>query len=517
MAQKTVYLNLSEGVDKMNLAEKYIDYYIEASRARGNLSEKFQEMDKYWEGDVNKPVSENEPGSSINIVHANIEGQVSQLMEQNIAVNTVPVTPDDMAFSRAVTTMLEFIKEKNHLRRVLDIHERRREKYGTGILRVTFDTKALNGMGIPLIECVQPQAVYVDPCITNPYKINEAEFIIERIKKSVYWARQQYGDETAAMLKPNFDPAYDSTAADNEPSTDNDWYIHLLVWTKNNSQLRLVEMSGCGIILSDSGDMFYKTGKYPYFFTPLYFREDSIYGMGECELLKPLQDLINDLDDQIRINARLTGNPQRLIETGSGIDLDALTNEAGLNIPVNNINSVKNLEAPRLPDYIENRRNFAIQYESAKVTRFSDQMSGAKQAGVTTATEALALQQAGAVSLSHKKAILQDTLTEVFSYCLELIKEFWTDEMSFRVTGEKDEFIFFKPSDLNSIQKENGECKMAEFDIYVTVGAGMPQNKSFSYQLMMEACSAGIVSKQEARKFLAEQFGLPVSPEYTEA
>ena len=116
----------------MNMSEEYIGFYIDASRARGNLNARLREMDKYWEGDVNKPTTENEPGSNVNIVHANIEGQVSQLMEQNISINPIPVTPHDRPFAKSVATMLEFIKEKNRLRRVLDIHERRREKYEIG-------------------------------------------------------------------------------------------------------------------------------------------------------------------------------------------------------------------------------------------------------------------------------------------------------------------------------------------------------------------------------------------------
>ena len=500
-----------------NLSEKYVSYYINASRSRGNLAERFAEYDKYWEGDVNRKKSENDPASCTNIIHSNVEGQVSQLIEQNIAVMPTPVTPDDVPFSETVRIILEFILNKNHLIRKLDIHERRREKYGTGVLRVTFDPEALCGQGIPAIDCVSNTAVYVDPCITDPYRINEAEFIIERIKKSIYWAREHYGDEVASQIKPNFDPAYDAPDEDFDAEGDNDWYVHLLVWTNKGGSLRLVEMTGCGIILSDSGEGFYKTSRYPYFFTPLYYRENSIWGKGDVELLIPLQDLINDLDDQIRINARLTGNPQRLIETGSGIDLDALTNEAGLNIPVNNVNSVKNLDAPPLPPYIENRRNAALQYESQKVTRFSDQMAGTgKQTGVSTATEALAIQQAGNVALVHKKLILQETLSEVFAYCLMLCKQFWTEEMAFRVTDKKDEFLYFTPSSLKEITDNKGRVKSAQFDIAVTVGAGMPKNKAFIYQLMTELCRGGIITRSEARKYLAEQFGLPITPEAPE-
>lgn len=487
----------------MTTAEKYISYYLSASRARGDLQEKLKKCDRYWEGDTNIPENEFDPASSTNIVHANVEGNVANLIEQNIAVSAEPVGEGDISYAKNINAILNFILKRNRLIRKMDIHERRREKYGTGVLRVTFDPSALSGEGLPVIECPHPKAIYVDPCISDPYKINDAKFVIEKIKKSIYWAKENFGEEIASQIKPNFDPAYDS---DEEYTGDgeNDWYCHLLIWTREGGELRLVEMSGCGIILRDSGRGFYKNCGYPYFFTPLYFREGSIWGKGDCELLMALQDLINDLDDQIRINARLTGNPQRLIETGSGIDIDALTNEAGLNIPVNHINAIKNLDAPPLPPYIENRRNTALQYESQRVTRFSDQLSGGKQQGVKTATEALAISQSGNTAMNHKKLILQETLSEVFIYCLALVKQFWTKEMAFKIS--ENEFLWVNPS----------KTPFDQFDITVTVGAGMPKNRAALYQIINELYRSKLISAEEAREFIVKELSLPIKAKIEE-
>lgn len=492
------------------LAAKYQRFYLDAwqDKAKRGLPERFALYEAYWEGDVNLPESENDPGSCTNIVHANIEGQVALLLEQSIGILPIPVTPDDAPFARAVQKVLEFIKDKNRLTRKLDLHERRREKYGTGIFRVSFDPDALGGAGLPVIEACNPQHIFVDPGITDVYRTEEAAFIIETVCKTIHWAREQYGDAVADAIVPGYRPQFEGDDA------GDDTYLHMLVWTREGGKLRLVEMTGCGLILSDSfqnGEQdFYPGGRYPYFFTPLYYREGSIWGKGDVELLIPVQDLINDLDDQIRINARLTGNPQRLIETGSGIDLDAMTNEAGLNIPTTSVSAVKNLEAPPLPSYILQRRDTALRYESQRITRFSDQMTGAKQAGVTTAAEATVLQQGGQMSIQHKKLLLQETLSEVFSYCLEMIRAYWTEEVAVRVTEKANEFIFFRGSDLRAIPKEGGGTKDAAFDLVVTVGAGLPTNKAAAYQMMRDLYAAGLVTAEEVRGFLGDYLGLPL-------
>lgn len=498
--------------EEQALSEKYRQYYLDAhtDKERRGLPERFALYEAYWEGDVNLPQSENDPASSTNIIHANVEGQVSMLLEQNIGITALPVSPDDVPFASDVQKVLEFIKEKNRLVRALDLHERRRETFGTGIFRVSFAPDALAGAGMPVIEAVNPMHMYIDPGITDVYRTEEAEFMIETVCKTVHWAREQYGDRLADAIIPGYRPQFEGDMG----ATD-DTYLHMLVWTKEKGRLRLVEMTGCGLILSDSfrdgKQDFYPGGRYPYFFTPLYYREGSVWGKGDVELLIPVQDLINDLDDQIRINARLTGNPQRLIETGSGIDLDAMTNEAGLNIPTTSVGAVRNLEAPPLPAYILQRRETALRYESQRVTRFSDQMTGAKQAGVTTAAEAAVLQQGGQMSIQHKKLLLEQTLSEVFAYCLRMIQEYWTEEVAIRLTERGNDFIFFRGSALKELRKENGSMKDAAFDLSVTVGAGLPANKITAYQMMSDLYGKGLVSAEEIRSFLSDFLGFPLT------
>ncbi len=500
--------------EKRALSEQYLDYYRRAYRdkERRGLFERFALYDAYWEGDVNLPESENDPASSTNIIHANVEGQVTLLIEQSIGILPRPMTPEDAPFADSVREVLNFIKDKNKMVRKLDMHERRREKYGIGILRVAFDPSALGGAGLPVIEACHPADIFVDPAITDVYHIGEASFIIETMRKSIHFARQEYGDAVADAIEPGYRPQYESDPYGRDEMDDT--YLHMLVWTKTEAGLRLVEMTGCGIILSDSfqngtGD-FYPGGRYPYFFTPLYCREGSIWGKGDVELLIPVQDLINDLDDQIRISARLTGNPQRLIEVGSGIDLDAMTNEAGLNIPTTSVSAVRNLEAPPLPGYIIERRDNALRYESQRITRFSDQMTGAKQAGVSTAAEATVLRESGQSIIQHKKLMLQETLSEVFSFCLDMVKTYWTEEIAIRVSGRDNDFIFFRGDSLKHIPVGDGKEKNAEFDLVVTVGAGMPANKAAVYQIMRDLYAQGLVSGREIRDFLIDYMGLPL-------
>lgn len=559
------------------LANKILDWYRSSWNDKDNrgLFDKWETIDLYWEGDANEPESDTDPASNTNIVNPNVEGQVAYLIEQNLAVQTKGRGPSDVPFADVARIILEFVKDQNKMRRKLDVHERRREKFGTGIFRVLFDPDKLDGMGLPVIEPCNPAYVFPDPNVTDIYKINEGRFLIETMNKSISWARTcgMYDEDLVNAIEPGYEPMETAMLfGEEDGETDNisrDHYLHMLVWFRDKVKvaaddededtpkyewkIRLVEMSGDGIILRDTkddDDFVIPDNRYPYFFTPDMYREGTVWAKGTAEVLIDTQDLINDIDDQVRINARLTGNPQRWVNTSSGVDPDKVTNEGGLVIPTDiaGEQSMGYFDPPNMPNYIIERRNLALTTERQLQTRFGDQQTGVKQQGVDTATESLALQQGANAGVTHKKMLLEETLSEMFEYILDLCMEYWDEEQAFRVTEREDDFVFFRPSTLKEVpvvipasdsyrmnfinrlqmmgipaeeapkymplKDETGESlqtKKASFDVQITVGSGLPTNKAFVYTLIKEAFRDKILTPAAYAKLLKDYTGLPIS------
>lgn len=574
---------------EIQLSNNILDWYRSGwfDKQNRDLFTLWEKLDLYWEGEENEPESDNDPASNTNIINPNVEGQVAYLIEQNLAIETKPRGPSDAAFADVARIILEFVKERNKMRRKLDVHERRRMKFGTGIFRVLFDPDELDGMGMPIIEPCNPAYVFPDPNITDIYKVQEGRFLIEVVNKSISWARESglYPEDRVDAIMPGYQPLEtEYLFGEDDGETDNvsrDHYLHMFVWFRDKLpvrndeyeaeavlddgdnagekpkqkyewRMRLIEMSGDGIILRDTKDEpdFMIPGeRYPYFFTPDMYREGTVWAKSTAELLTDTQDLINEIDDQIRINARLTGNPQRWVSAESGVDPDKWTNEGGLTIPTDSQGAagVGYFTPPSMPQYIIERRNQAFGPERQVQTRFSDQQAGIKQSGVDTATEALALQQGANAGIQHKKMLLEETLSEMFEYILELCMEYWDQEMAFRVTEENSAFEFFRPSDLKEIpmlipsgegykrnfvrqmqflgmqvdkapeympledEMGNPVTKKVGLDISVTVGAGLPTNKAFVYSIIKE--NAQILPPHVYIKLLKDYVGLPVSEE----
>lgn len=555
-------------------AEKFLMWYRRAYQDKVNLGvvKKWEDINKYWEGDFELPEDETDPAPNTNITNSNIEGKTALLCDQNLAIQVDPREPGDRFFCDKVRVLADFIKERNRMYRKIEVHERRREMTGTGIFKVIWNFDKLDGQGLPDIEPLHSSRLFIDPAITDVYNIQNAQYIIEASNRSIYSASLEYGEDVADAIMPNLDPV-SNVIVNNEEEQ----YVHLLIWTKykeskdSEVQLRLIEMSGCGVILSDTKKKLkerkekqkedlklFPNSNYPYFLTPDMYRENTIWGKASAELILPISDQIDEIDDNILRNARLTGNPMALVGNNSGIDVDKITNEPGQVIPTNDVNAYKWLTPPSIPNYITNKRSELMNNDRQVVTRFTDQQIGKSQSGVDTATESMALQNSGNSMIEHKKGLLQETLSEVFEYAIELALLNWDSTMVFRITGENGEndFTEFNPEKLNHIpvlvesdteyrdtykrnweernpgkdfkaeedssnykyMQVDNETRKVRYDLSVSVGAGLPNNKAYRYNIVRQAYVDKALSKKEYRNYLVKSLGLniPNTPETTE-
>ena len=574
--------------EQIKLAEQYLVWYRRSyeDKQRLGLIEKWEDVEKYWEGEFEYD-DENDPAPNTNITNSNVEGKTALLCDQTIAIQVDPREPGDRPFCDMARTLADFIKERNKMYRKIEVHERRREMFGTGIFRVLWNFDKLNGKGLPDIEPIHPNLLFIDPAITDVYDIQEAQYIIEAKPKSIYSAYVNYGEEKADSIIPNLDPIQNIIQ-----ENDEDQYVHLMVWTRytenGERKLRLVEMSGDGVILRDTKEAVEeynkklekedeeewfadkkknkKTNKkkeelklfpnadFPYFLTPDMHRENTVWGKGSAELILPISDQIDEIDDSTLRNARLTGNPMALVSNSSGIDPESVTNAPGQVIPTNDMNGFKWQQPPNMPQYLLNRRTELMNNDRQVVSRFTDQMIGKQQSGVDTATESLALQNSGNSMIEHKKGLLQETLSEVFEYALELALLNWNTTMLFRITGDKgqDDFTEFNPDKLNNVplmiesdteyrnkyieewKKRNkdkditeldpneykymqvdNETRKIEYDLSVSVGAGLPNNRAYRYSIVRQMYVDKALAKREYRNYMIKTLGMNV-PEIPE-
>ena len=306
-------------------------------------------------------------------------------------------------------------------------------------------------------------------------------------------------------------------------------------------------------VLGDGKKLQYKN-KFPFVAIPCYTQRGTGWGQGDVELLIPTQDLINEMDDQIRMTARLMGNPQIVVgrNAGKGFDMRKWTNKPGLRIPMQDPNAWSVVPGvPVSPDVV-NRREKGFE-EANIISGRPDVSRGEAPGQITAASAIMALQQAGQKQVIHKARMWKQGWAKVLELLFDEVIENWDEATWVRINGEKPDYKYIDPAalrnvpvmvpNLNPMEGEdtikqlmdtqpimNGEEPMldemgqpmqqmvemtreAEFDLSLNIGDGLPNDKTFMYQTMIDLSAKLIegrpaVSWQELRNFLRDDIGL---------
>src|SRR5690606_11252150 len=222
-----------------------------------------------------------------------------------------------------------------------------------------------------------------------------------------------------------------------------------------------------------------------------YNRRGTVWGMGDVELLIPTQDLINELDDQIRANARLSGNPQIAVGMGAGkgFDFRKWTNAPGLRIPMRDHNAFKIIEPRPVSSDIPIRREKAFQ-EADLIAGVPDVNRGEKPGAVTAASAIMALQQAGQKTVVHKNEMFKAGWGVVLELLFDEIVDHWEEEMWIRIDGENPTYEFINPSEFKNVPMKVpnalfGEVEGEDGIKDLTDEQGMPMKREAKYDFQL--------------------------------
>lgn len=517
----------------------------------GDLYERWEKEQEAYSG--SQEIEENAPNSRVNLVNANIEGQVAMLVDNAIAVNCKGQGPSDVGFADWGRIGLDWTLRRNSIKRKIGRHERRRLLFGTGLFKIAWNPEAINGFGLVDIRTTPLNTFVIDGKITDIDDFELAEYMGEFMPRSKKWAVAAYGDMAYAIKSGGSDQAVVFRKENSQD--DEDLYWHFQIWLKTEGKLRLIEFSDDGVLLYDSfkewdGRKFkeikdpapyYRKNQYPYFMTNLYYEEGQLWGFGDGKLLRPLQDMINDLYDQVRKQAR----PSLIFfDPASDVDLEGI-GTSDTPVPCTDPNrNVRVVETGQVNPALWQTLS-SIHLEVQRVIRFSELMLG-QSTRSQTATEANIQAQQGGSGIDHKKGQLQETLIMMCEYILDIMIEKYDSGKAFRLDEDKDDFqwVDFRKLDnvpvmtpasqsyqqdfkqqwpdreapqFEILKDETGEdmTKTVELDIDISIGQGMPKNKAFLWQ-MAERLGAIVIDGQqlihyaEMRKFCREFLGLPL-------
>lgn len=527
-----------------------IDQFNSAALNRQSLGmdEKFVLWDDYYEGDIhNIPEYEGDPCSNTNIVKPLIESAVGDLVTSPFEIEAEPTEPSDDVFSGEIRDFLSYIYKLNKPFLKLDMAERWRRKYGGVLIMTGFDPKALNGFGMPYWEAVHPENFFPDPQVTRYDELQDGDFHIIAKFMSIRKIKEIHG-KRAKYVYPDTQYSYNipvgGRTVEQIFGDVSGMALYLIYFFKDEEgKLGMKIVADSELLYSSEWDMdpedmtilpIYENNKYPLVYIPRFIVDGQLWGSSDIKEVMQIEDDINDFDDQIKLNAKLTGNNQYVVGRRAKINLLKWTAKPGLKIPAVDERAVNQLQPRAIPYYIVEHRNRKKE-EAEYITGRVDVLEGRNAAGVRTASGIMALQEQANKKVKHTMTMFETGMSEVMNLMLDYCLQFYDEYVPIRMTqpNESEEVQSSKPrfkwvdtsqwkkvnvlipkvdtktSDgsyelENMIDKETGEpvTRRLNLDVTIRFATGLDNSPSFLYQSTIDLHRENIITTEEARYIL---------------
>ena len=427
----------------------------------------------------------------------------------------------DREEAERLSKIVPLVLEKNGFENVYSDLWWYKLKHGASICSVLWDNSKEDGLGDICIKKIDALCFFSEPYISD---IQQSRYVFVTALVDTDVLKRQYND-------PEIRPDATSSKArgyfgDYSPNVleKKTMVVDCYQRYRDETGKYVVHLEKIinGRIMYDSrqdpvcANGIYEHGMYPFVLDVFIPIENSIYGMGMIDIGKKTQSYIDKLDYIIEENALLSGRQRWLIKRGAGIktedflDMSKTVIEADGSI---DSDAVRDLQAQPIPSQIMTHRTEKIE-EIKELLGNRDFSQGATSGGVTAYGAITALQEAGSKLARDGIKASYRAFAEIAYMVVELIRQFYTEERSFRILGDGDtepQYINYDNSLLKGqavplkvpVMAEDGSIqterfRKAIFDIRIIPQRKNPFNTISHNQMVMELFSGGAFNPDNA-------------------
>lgn len=359
-------------------------------------------------------------------------------------------------------------------------------RIGTSIFFMPWDASNKNIRAIP----VNPFNFFPDPlatCMEDAEYVIYATYVHEGILKRNF---PQLADKLTGG-----DVNYRELVYDNgEGARIDNQILTLEVWAKdysfdeyydtasNTTKRKMKYPNGrvlivapeLNLVLSDKENP-YNDGEFPFILVKDYDIPGKFWGEGEVKQLLSPQSHMNELNNAIVDNAKLTANVPWIIDKNSGIGMGKITSRPGLVIRKNPGTEVRRDQPPSMPAYVNNAVA-DLKSDMEQISGVFDTLKGNSETGVYTAQGILALQEAGQARIRLKVKLLEAALTKMGRMWFSRMRQFWKEDRWFAMT---------RPDGTYDWKKITRNTLDQDYDIRITAGSTIAVNRGAMLDLMV--------------------------------
>lgn len=476
---------------------------------------------RHWEA-IRKTETPEAPEPASAWLFNSICNKHADAMDNYPEPNVLPRERSDEQEAQTISSILPCVLEAAGFEDTYSANWWEKLKHGTGGYFIGWDPEAENGLGDVDIHMLDLMDVYWEPGISD-IQDSRNLFIVSMADTDIMEQRypEYKGKLNSPLLTGEYKYVYDTNVKTEDKTLVIDWYYKVKSAT-GRQLVHYVKYCGDCILFSSENYTaedgthpyqergYYDHGMYPVKFDTMYPEKGTPVGFGMIAITKSPQLYIDKLSSNILEHSYL-GTKQRYIASASAdINEDELKDA---NVPVvhSALSQLDDLHLKPIPvspletNYLNVLTMKTDELKETSANR--DFTNGGTSSGVTAAAAIAALQEAGN---KISRDMIQASYRNYKGICemvIELIRQFYTESRSFRITGDngKTDFVDYNNAGIQdqtipAIDGVSEYVRRPVFDLKIKPQKRSPFSIEAQYERAKELYAAGFFNPQKAQE-----------------
>ena len=417
----------------------------------------------------------------------------------------LPRERSDEESAKVLSSVLPVILEYNDYEQTYSDNWWEKLKHGTAAYGVFWNSAKENGLGDVDIREIDLLKLFWEPGVTDIQKSRNL-FIVDLVDEDLL--EQQYPEHKGHLSGGAVDVKqyiYDDTIDTSNKSVVVDWY-YKTTSASGKTLLHYAKFVGETLLFASENDPNYRDtgwydhGLYPVVLDVMFPEKGTPVGFGYVAICKDPQLYIDKLSSNILENSMMTTKKRFFVSDSTGINEEEFLDWSKPLVHVQgelDDRRIKEIVTNPLDDIYVTVAQMKIE-EMKDTAANRDVNSGSAGSGVTAAAAIAALQEAGNKASRDMIAASYRTHVKINSMCIELIRQFYDETRSFRITGQM-------PGSYQFIDMNNAGIKEQEVG---RTSDGLPLYRKPIFDLKIKAQKKNPFSRMEQNERAKELYGL---------
>ena len=427
-----------------------IDILTRYKQGKANLEERVVQDELWWElrhweairrGKKAAPEMGPEPSSAW-LFNA-ILNKHADAMDNYPEPVVLPRERSDEESAKVLSSVLPVILEYNDYEQTYSDNWWEKLKHGTAAYGVFWNSAKENGLGDVDVREIDLLKLFWEPGITDIQQSRNL-FIVELVDEDLL--EEQYPEHKGKLKGGAVDVKqyiYDDTVDTSNKAVVVDWYYKVQA-PNGQTVLQYAKFVGDTLLFASENEPEYRDrgwydhGLYPVVLDVLFPEKGTPVGFGYVAICKDPQLYIDKLSANIMENSMMTTKKRFFVSESTGINEEEFLDWSKPLVHVQG-----ELDDRRIKEIVCNPlNNIYLSVAQMKIEEMKDTAanrdvnSGGSGSGITAAAAIAALQEAGNKASRDMIAASYRTHVKINSMCIELIRQFYDETRSFRITGE---------------------------------------------------------------------------------